>query len=336
MTRTNQPGDQTRLRRLRLTLESAAIDLDVQTVGAAWTCPAGIEKVGEWLVWEPGVQGRRWRDPRPDFLTRFAELARLPEDRFQDAVLRYARHWGVLGLCQHGLPDTHAFNRGAPHFEEAADPCHRWKLSDGRCIEAIEPWRRVAAQADGMLRAAAAIDQGANVGQESWASFAELFPPGIWPRTPTPYTRRRGLTETEVRSTTGTIGPITVRVFPGDREAIAFAVRRWLDIADVRPVFTWSEHTSTGFGARTMFGALALRLATALASRTERPKLCRYGDHLYERRPRERPTTAFCDEREECRRKKWVENAQRRRAGEARLRGPYKRVAEDRPEADEE
>ncbi len=216
----------------------------------------------------------------------------------------------------------------AARFMEAKDDCHRWKLPDGRYMEAIGPWRRIAAQADGMLRAAADISEGRRVGQDVWASLGGFFPPHVWPRVSDSAKRQRQLTGAEVDQATGKIGDITVHAFLGDRDALAYAVRRWLDLADVRPVFTWSEQPHTGFGVQTLFGALALRVAAALANRTERPKLCRYGDHFYAPRPRERRTTSFCNAREECKRKRWAENSRRKRAGEARQRGPYSRATE--------
>ena len=91
---------------LRTDLELAGLSPDVPTIGASWTVPAAIAIHDDHLVWS-GAHRRRHVDPRPDFLMRFAALARVPDDQLGVAVLAFARQWGVLRLCAHGLPSTH-------------------------------------------------------------------------------------------------------------------------------------------------------------------------------------------------------------------------------------
>lgn len=313
--------------KLRTALELVGLELDLRTVGAEWEAPAHVEIEGRWLTWNPKTPGRRLNSPSKNLLLGFANLARESDNDFDKAVLRYARRWGVLGLCEHDLPGTHGLHRSAPRFADATRGCHGWRLPDGCHAEPVEPWRVLARQADAMLCGAVAINDGEPVSPEGCAALKGLCPPGFWPRNPVrdqQSGQRRRMADSELVGVTGAIGPITMRVFRDDKDAVAFAVRRWLDMADIRPVFTWSDRTDSGFGARTLFGALALELVTLLGNRVAQPKVCAYCNLYYEPKPRERRASAFCGS-EECNRMRWAKNSRARRAGDANVRGPYQR-----------
>jgi hypothetical protein len=63
--------------------------------------PEVVRLKGEWLVWKAG----RLREVRPQrgLLEEFLQL----DSQRPDKILEYATQWGVLGLCEHGLPATH-------------------------------------------------------------------------------------------------------------------------------------------------------------------------------------------------------------------------------------
>ena len=65
--------------------------------------PRDIELDGERLIWVG--QSMRYKHAKPEMLDDFIGLC--DAERFSSAVLAYARRWGVLGLCEHGLPSSH-------------------------------------------------------------------------------------------------------------------------------------------------------------------------------------------------------------------------------------
>lgn len=76
-------------------------------------------------------------------------------------ILAYARSWGVLGLCRHGLPFTHGpvwEQREKQHLEKTG----RWVAPTTICSrpvkrEPLQAWRRYARVAEAMLNVAAAL-----------------------------------------------------------------------------------------------------------------------------------------------------------------------------------
>lgn len=79
-----------------------------------WRVPEKVWCEDNRLLWE--WQRRPGRDfPSKDIratsivsvLQAFAELAREPDERFASECLRFARRWGTLELCDHGLPLGH-------------------------------------------------------------------------------------------------------------------------------------------------------------------------------------------------------------------------------------
>lgn len=67
-----------------------------------WNVPANIELDGTRLRWTI----KTWKPvrPAPGLFEDFPALADAPAER----VLRYAKRWGVLQLCDHGFPEGHA------------------------------------------------------------------------------------------------------------------------------------------------------------------------------------------------------------------------------------
>jgi hypothetical protein len=76
--------------------------------------PPEIELSRDRLIWSPGLSrvttGPIWREywiekaPRPSLLEGFVRLADAPPEQIHD----FASKWGVLAVCRHGLPSSHA------------------------------------------------------------------------------------------------------------------------------------------------------------------------------------------------------------------------------------
>lgn len=72
-----------------------------------WSVPGAIEvKDGDLIYWSPfppdGKSGR-FIHSGPGLLDQFLKLADATPEKIRD----YARRWGVLQICQHGLPASH-------------------------------------------------------------------------------------------------------------------------------------------------------------------------------------------------------------------------------------
>ena len=115
--------------------------------------PALIELDGDRLVWSPSssTEGPISRQPDKAMITRFIALAR----RKPAQVLRFARDYGVLGICHHGLPCSH--NQPRPVRVVPGEPviwCQPLGYPD-QFWEPLEAWYHFAEEARGMLNRAA-------------------------------------------------------------------------------------------------------------------------------------------------------------------------------------
>lgn len=76
-----------------------------------WPIPSRVEIEGKSLIYDIVKYGERLEPDqitmRREILGGFLEMA----DADDQTILEYARKWGVLGLCRHGLPAAH---RGSP------------------------------------------------------------------------------------------------------------------------------------------------------------------------------------------------------------------------------
>lgn len=99
---------------------------------------------------EGSVLGFRTRQDTEDVLPQFVRIA---EKGTPEAVLRFARRWGILDLCDHGNPAAHApgceptgrepietwlrFSEQARSLIEIADHLHRKELPDADLWKAV-------------------------------------------------------------------------------------------------------------------------------------------------------------------------------------------------------
>jgi hypothetical protein len=195
-----------------------------------WAVPQAIElgASGDHLVWSWGAVPPHWTRPGPRMLERFLNLF----DASPERVLAFARTWGVLGICEHGLPSSHNPTRdldvgdvimGCEGIGEQIGD--RWVFR-----EPISAWHRFATEA-----------------QEAALLAATLHGHGHVPE-PSP---QRRIT-------------LTLRLWK--------VLNRWLELGAVKPAIVlhpqWlSVDPETALvptiGASGLFGALAHRLALA-------------------------------------------------------------------------
>ena len=201
-------------------------------------------------------------------LERFVSLAKgTPED-----VLRYAKEYGVLYLCQHDLPSSH---------QEIDEPSEK-QLRDGgwfgRCrlhmtrdqrfySESIDVWKRYASLARAALNVAAKMQYQQEARGEDWellcSQVGNELPAGTW----------LWVDDNEyVRL------PADYIILPKDdlerRQILSSAVDWWIGHSRIQPQFYLTESgPSVQFGNRTLFGAIASQLMM-VAGKTEGLAIC--------------------------------------------------------------
>lgn len=224
-----------------------------------WVVPSGIELQGDQLIWREFPA--RQVSAGPKLLEEFVRLA----DRPAEAVLSYARRWGVLGICEHGLPLSH--NPPPTPLGPGSFPmtwCRPLAAESGVFREPLDAWWRYSRQYRAVLNLAACLHDGRLGQPEDWKV---LF-----------------YKESEERAV-----PWWRRRMDAEWSVLSFVVNEWLDIARVRirHVFERGKHDLPMSGMA-LFGALALQLLLA-ATRTDGLAICSACGLSY--RPSRQPTT---------------------------------------------
>ncbi len=304
-------------------MQLAGLDLDVDAAGSEWSVPEMVMAKDGALRWEVGeaTAAPTHKAPVRDFLTPFAALATRPD--LDKAVEEFSSGWGVLGLCEHGLPATHQPLRLGVEGLQSTAMCEP-RIEDGWGIEPLDRWRHFAGQAAAFMRAAAALSARPvrRVGDKDWEALESLFPPGMQmtlasdPKEGEGRQSKRRLVVELPQS--GAVERINVRIPTTSEWKLAYAMRRWLELGDVRLVFDWRGTAGIGYAARSLFGALGLRLALVI-SKNRSIKVCQYCTAPYVPVARERVVTQCCNS-EACKRARIAANQRRRRAGNARRR----------------
>jgi hypothetical protein len=310
-------------RRLKKRLELAGVPtpLEQATVPKEWLVPEIIELRGARVCWRPTkpsptLLGQRCaystRAPGSGLLERFVALA----DASPEDILRYARHWGVLAICAHGLPASHNL------------ACTPLELRSRRGVvfwEPVQSWRFFSRHAKAILEIAAATHT---------SQVVESAPAQLLCRPPRPngqvapfrVARTQRAERIDLEKLLGVLndckhlwedpfdvigGYLSSAGSPGSsrkanalvrqRALVTFAVNSWLDWGRARPHVVWNSPTptielTTGglLEADRLLGALALQLAYAVA-RSEGVATCFACGRFYT--PRRRPAArrrSFC------------------------------------------
>lgn len=228
----------------------------------------------------------QWRDVverrvSPLIVDDFIALA---ESWSEDHLLIFIRRYGVLHLCEHGLPMFH--NRRRSEKLLPGECTEQRSLSPGWDYqEPIHIWRRYAAEGRGLLLMAQSLQAGRMPSAEVLDSAMPLFSvllehhqqEGVFGRRPDPQEDCSRL--------------------------LAMLLNEWIDIGGVRPYFSigatgWRVRLSAGHYATT-FGAIAVRLAL-LAAGAQGLSVCSNPDcrreYLHGRRRPDPNRNNYCPE----------------------------------------
>ena len=227
----------------------------------------------EWLVWELFSGRRRYR-PSGGLLEDFMQR----ETATPEAIHRFARQRGVLGICErHGLPMTHKTTvppgvRWPPESHSTycmpARVPRTFRTTKERQAAPIElrehvsSWRAFAREAAGILRLANALHAGHHTADADWMAVYARDPfihdakrPIPW--WPTNRRDRRG----DNRS---------------DKILASSKVNEWMVLGNIRPMLDWfrggaariifTAADASGNPHTTLFGALALQVLLVVSS----------------------------------------------------------------------
>jgi hypothetical protein len=142
---------------------------------ARWHLPAALAPDGERLlyrIWDEGGPGRRV-NTRPELLESFVRLAQADPPR----ILAFAKGFGVLGLCEHGLP-SYGLVSGGPSWHEpkcvlSMRACTQGSSSVEWFVESIAGWRHWAKQAGALVHVSNALHQGRLARRADWRAVIE-------------------------------------------------------------------------------------------------------------------------------------------------------------------
>lgn len=129
-----------------------------------WLVPAQVELVNGRLEWDWFGEDSKLREIQPDRLSGLLEGFLSLADAKDKDILRYARQWGVLALCKHGLPTS--------HFSECR-PLD-WP---GPCAEPLTAWRHYAKEANALVRLSLKLGRNTLPQKQDWSGLPLRRPP---------------------------------------------------------------------------------------------------------------------------------------------------------------
>jgi hypothetical protein len=195
----------------------------------------GITLVADAIVWRvPSSLVYRQINPPKKLLLHFLRLHTAGTEK----VLDFAKRWGCLALCEHGLPATH---------NASCTVCLR---------EPVNQWRALSRQAASILRIRDTLSLEQRPAPDDWKlalSFAALAG------------KRRAKADLDDSS------PLLYRGF--NQNELGQCVQAWLDAARIGPRLTWSNRerryrvsfSPLRFWYPNLFSHLAMELMLAVA-----------------------------------------------------------------------
>jgi hypothetical protein len=163
-----------------LTDEQANLSKPLATRG--WLLPKSVEMRGKRLFYDLISFPPRIVRPGPSVLGEFVQLA----DGEGERIVRFAKEWGVLRLCKHGLPSPHEALGGAKPWTQRVD-CFPGRVRRGSIAtvgqriplfwlwEPIEAWQLLARRARALLNLTSEVRGGRTGSDEDW-KFLTGFP----------------------------------------------------------------------------------------------------------------------------------------------------------------
>lgn len=209
-------------------------------------------------------------------------------NRSEDAAVSFAMRWGVLGLCRHGLPATHAQGRRrTPTLIQTLKVCSPTKRGDW-WYERLDRWLFYSRLFEAILACGAAIERGHD---EVPVSDREVF--GVEPD----FSAGPNIDRAIVRNLPGEerhwqviyeflceggyrgLSVLQMGRLLASRTIVSLAVEKLIGVSQIKPIFTWRNKRpdfylhgrSDVFG---LFGTLVVQLMLTV-SLAKRWAVCR-------------------------------------------------------------
>ena len=216
--------------------------------------PDYVKLVNGRLLWSLSTtENLRWAEPDGRLLENFARLAQAPDVDIEE----FARTWGVLGICKHGMPHTHNPSPVPIHVAGTlterqlalllASSCvpRRDRNRPGLWSEQLSSWKTYANQVTAMISIAQALDGGKRGSKTNWTLLC------------------------------GTAESVYQMSLDTQWLRLTLVVNGWLEMANVRPVVDLDRNGPQVIlsGSATLFGAIALQMASVL-TRADSLSIC--------------------------------------------------------------
>lgn len=229
--------------------DTGELDRDLPT--GAWLVPAEVRVKGDVLQYRWATSTERPRRPPQQTGVLDGLLEATGGDVVDgDAVATFARRWGVIEVCPHGLPATHRPARSSstgPQCSIVPVRQDRRRLVDW-WQEPLSSWGDLGKRARAMLTVAATVHDQKPAPLETWREAAWDLPM---------YS-----------------GSQSRFIAASERPAMAAAVNGWLTIGGVGVEYVWEgDRPTLTLRPRSLVGAIGLQLAFS-AARTDGLRLC--------------------------------------------------------------
>jgi hypothetical protein len=240
-----------------------------------WRRPGIVKVEGDSLVYSARSVRTYFNPDEPfEILQGFLDL----EGATSDKIARFARRWGVLGICEHKLPAIH--NTGIHTFVDSLgwkliqryeyrDPCFPTQWSEELCCEPLDEWRFWIQQASIIVRLGAQLHALRPGDPKDWQFMG--YEPSLFQ---------------------GFIGgnkiPPMPPPIPLGRILLAQYINDWLAVTGVQPLFFWEQGKHafylSSWGIDRLLAILGVQILLlinrssgyALCSNCGRPFLLRY------------------------------------------------------------
>ena len=249
-----------------LELLDAEGNLERPLLADQWFAPGRSLTVGNGsleLDWKAGRGSYQPVRAEPPMLERFVGLASAGRNA-DEAVLTYARRWGVLDLCDHQLPWGHEWQVQLPiSFATTAGGISTFATYvECRSLAGAEPiatWMYWSRQAAALLAILARLRRSEPGMAEDWAVLGEVAP----------WVAQEPVDE-GLLSVRDSARMWTDRLVGGDvpmetqRDVASGAVEAWLRLANVSLELRWPQGVpEVGFRTGGLLGALGLQIMLA-------------------------------------------------------------------------
>jgi hypothetical protein len=252
-----------------LGVRESGVPLAWRSPARLWAPGSRLEVVDGAIVWVTGKKVPDGGLVAPDFRL-LDEFVRLADPIASDGqIVAFARAWGQLDLCPHGLPRTHDPN-SIPHslnlgFSLGGDWRCRSRVGDS---EQLDWWRYWARQAAALRSLIADVRLEKLGSQDDWEV---TWTAGPWATGDAWEHAKRAVADSLEYLRSNTSSSLALQ-----RELIARALQSWLRLGGVQVEISWtfSERPSVEVRNKGLFDTIGL-LLVFLAGQLEGFALCR-------------------------------------------------------------